>query len=184
MTTPDYTQPGSPDGTVPPAAPPAYETPSAPDQAIYGQQPTYEAPQQPSYEAPQPTYGAQQPTYGAPPPEYGAYPQSNYTGYAQPAYGGYPTAPKTNTLAIVALISGISAFVFLPFIGSIAAIITGHMSLNQLKTSGENGRGLGLTGLILGYVGLGLAILGTIAVVLWFGAIFATIPDGTFDSYS
>ena len=44
----------------------------------------------------------------------------------------------------------------IPFIGSIVAVITGHMSLSQIKRTGEGGRGLGLAGTIVGWVGIGL----------------------------
>uniref|UniRef100_UPI0013E3F01B DUF4190 domain-containing protein n=1 Tax=Microbacterium sp. CPCC 204701 TaxID=2493084 RepID=UPI0013E3F01B len=82
-----------------------------------------------------------------------------------PAYGyGYGAQPKTNVLAIVSLVASIVGFIgLLPIIGSIGAIITGHISLNQIKTNGENGRGMALAGTIVGYVGLGLWIIGTIA---------------------
>ena len=63
-----------------------------------------------------------------------------------PSSTPYSSAPeqKTNTLAIVALILGI----LIP----IAGIVVGHISLSQIKKTGENGRGLALTGTILGYV--------------------------------
>ena len=54
----------------------------------------------------------------------------------------FPQAPKTNTLAIISLVSA--------FFVSLAAIITGHIALGQIKRSGESGRGLALAGLILG----------------------------------
>ncbi|WP_262927891.1 DUF4190 domain-containing protein [Microbacterium sp. NIBRBAC000506063] len=56
----------------------------------------------------------------------------------------------------------------IPFIGSIVAIITGHMSLGKLKTSGEQGRGMALAGLIMGYVGIAFAVLG---VLLFFAVL-------------
>lgn len=64
----------------------------------------------------------------------------------EPSSTPYSSAPeqKTNTLAIVALILGI----LIP----IAGIVVGHISLSQIKKTGENGRGLALTGTILGYV--------------------------------
>lgn len=122
------------------------------------------------------------PAQGAypPPPAYGAYP-------APPAYGaappyGYGAPAKTNTLAIVSLIASIAGFVILPFIGSLVGVITGHLSLSQLRTSGEEGRGLALAGTIVGWVGLGLAILGIVAVVLFFSYFVAMYPS--FDTYS
>lgn len=51
---------------------------------------------------------------------------------------------KTNTLSIVALILG--------FLVPIGGIITGHISLGQIKKTGEAGHGMALAGTILGYV--------------------------------
>lgn len=131
---------------------------------------------------PPPAYG--QPAYGEPAqPAYGQ--QSGYgqqPGYAQPAYGeagygGYGTqapARKTNVLAIVSLIASISGFVILPFIGPIVGVITGHISLGQIKKTGEEGRGLALAGLIVGYVGIALAIIGTIALIAWIAWVSST----------
>ena len=141
------------EGAPPPSGqpePPPYTQPAPP---VYGQSappPAYGQPAQPGYgQAPQPPAG-----------------YSPYAGAPAPAYGAY-AAPKTNTLAIVSLVSSIAAFVILPFIGSIVGIITGHMSLSQIKRTGEQGRALGLWGTILGYVGIGLAIIGTIIFVAW-----------------
>ncbi len=61
-----------------------------------------------------------------------------------PAYVAPATGPRTNTLAIVALILGILV--------PIGGIITGHIALSQIKKSGEAGHGLALAGTIIGYV--------------------------------
>ena len=45
-------------------------------------------------------------------------------------------------------------------IGFIAGIICGHISLSQIKKTGEQGRGMAIAGLIIGYVGIVLFILG------------------------
>jgi hypothetical protein len=62
-----------------------------------------------------------------------------------------------NTLSVVSLATAVTGF------GALAAVITGHISLSQLKTSKENGRPLALAGLIVGYVFIGLAIVSAIA---------------------
>ncbi len=124
------------------------------DQTPTGQNPDVPPPPAPQY--------PQAPAYGAQPPAYPAY-------GAAPAYGAYPAPPKTNTLAIVSLIASIAGVVIVYFIGSIVGIITGHMSLSQLKTSNEGGRGLALAGVIVGYVGLALSILGVIAFIAFWG---------------
>lgn len=126
-----------------------------------GDQP-YGAPPPPPYGAGQQAYPQQQPAGGQPayPPQ--AYPQQAYGGQYG---GGYPTAPKTNTLAVVSLISSILGFTAVPFLGSVVGIITGHMALRQIRATGENGSGLAKAGLAIGYIVVVLTILAIIAVV-------------------
>ncbi|MEI3847442.1 MULTISPECIES: DUF4190 domain-containing protein [unclassified Microbacterium] len=155
-------------------------TPQSPQNPEPGSYPPVPPPPSPAQASP----GAYPPaSQGAYPPAYGsdpaaapgaAYGSTQAYGSA-PSYGyGYGAPAKTNTLAIVSLISSIASFVILPFIGSIVGVITGHMSLNQLKTSGEQGRGMALAGTIVGWVGLGLTILGIIAAIVFF-SFFAAI---------
>ena len=63
---------------------------------------------------------------------------------------------RTNTLAIVSLVSA--------FLVSLVAVITGHIALKQIKRSNgaEKGRGLAIAGTVLGYLGIvgGLAAAG------------------------
>lgn len=61
---------------------------------------------------------------------------------------------KLNTLAVVSLASAIS------WVGAVAGIITGHIALAQIKRSGEKGRALAVTALVLGY----LYVAGSIAM--------------------
>ena len=68
-----------------------------------------------------------------------------------PATAPAPGAPW-NVLAIVSLITSLVGF-------SLAGIITGHLSLGQLKTSGEQGHGLALAGVIIGYASIALAVI-------------------------
>lgn len=104
----------------------------------------------------------QQPGYTQAP----GYPQGGYpqAGYAQGGYGY--AAPGTNTLALVALIAGIAGYVVIPFIGHLTAVITGHMAKKQIAQTGEQGGGMATAGLVLGYIGLALSVLGGIIVVL------------------
>jgi hypothetical protein len=67
----------------------------------------------------------------------------------QPAMG--TEIPKTNTLSIVALLAG--------FMVPIAGIILGYVSLAQIKRTHEQGRGLALTGMIVGYVASAFFVL-------------------------
>ncbi|GAA1694049.1 hypothetical protein GCM10009808_08940 [Microbacterium sediminicola] len=107
------------------------------------------------------------PTPPAAPPAYGAAPTAPPV-YPAAAPGGYPPAPSTNTLAIVSLISSLVGVFIIPVIGQIVGVITGHISLGQIKHTGEGGRGLALAGVIVGWVSMGLWIIGIVLFVMFF----------------
>lgn len=88
--------------------------------------------------------------------------------YNEPA--GIPQispAKRDSTLAIVSLVTGIVGWTILPFIGSIVAVITGHLAKKEIRESGGTlgGDGMALAGLILGYTMIGLAILSLIIFI-------------------
>lgn len=72
---------------------------------------------------------------------------------------------RTNRLAIASLVCGIVLYSGLLPAG-LAAIILGHMARRQIRRTGDVGHGLAGAGLILGYVGLVLAILVTVIAAL------------------
>jgi hypothetical protein len=76
-----------------------------------------------------------------------------------------PPEARINGLAIASLACGIAQFGFGP-LGTIPAIVLGHMARHQIKRTGERGAGLAAVGLLLGYgaVVLGIVFL-TLAVV-------------------
>jgi hypothetical protein len=103
--------------------------------------------------------GYQQPGgYGQPP----AY-QPGY----QPGWPGGPAYPvtRTNGLAIAAMVCGIAQFAGFWLLGTIPAIILGHMARKQIRQTGEQGAGMATAGLVLGYVGIALTVIFAIAVV-------------------
>jgi hypothetical protein len=65
---------------------------------------------------------------------------------------------RTNGLAIASLACGIGQFAFGP-VATIPAIVLGHMARRQIKRTGEQGAGLALAGLILGWAAVALAII-------------------------
>jgi len=69
---------------------------------------------------------------------------------------------KTNGLAIASLACGLGQFVFGP-LATIPAIVFGHVARHQIKRTGEQGAGLALAGLILGWA---TVILGIILIVV------------------
>jgi hypothetical protein len=76
--------------------------------------------------------------------------------------------PRTSGLAIASLVTGVTGWIFLPIIGMITAIITGHMANKEIKNSNGSvtGKGMAKAGLILGYVQLALMILAVVIIVL------------------
>ena len=66
------------------------------------------------------------------------------------------TTPMTSKLAIAALVFGILAFCPLPLIGSIAAIVMGHVAYAKIRKSNGaiKGSGMAMAGFICGYVSL------------------------------
>jgi hypothetical protein len=76
-------------------------------------------------------------------------------------------------MAIVSLISGILGLTFIPLLGSIVAVITGYMARNEIRASGGTvgGEGLATAGLILGWIGVALLVLG-----LCIGGIAILVP--------
>ena len=67
---------------------------------------------------------------------------------------------KLNTLAVVSIATALTS------IGAVAAIITGHVALTQIKKSGQSGRGLALAGIIVGYVTIGFWVLTSIGFLI------------------
>jgi len=67
-----------------------------------------------------------------------------------------------NGLAIASLACGLAQFVFGP-VTAIPAIVFGHVARHQIKRTGEQGAGLALAGLILGWV---VVILGIVLIVV------------------
>ncbi|MBI2850700.1 MAG: DUF4190 domain-containing protein [Chloroflexi bacterium] len=68
---------------------------------------------------------------------------------------------KRRGFAIASLIFGIIGGYPLASSASIVAVILGHVALSKLKNNPDiySGKGLAIAGLILGYVGLALAVM-------------------------
>jgi hypothetical protein len=58
---------------------------------------------------------------------------------------------RVNPLAIASLVCGI---LWICWIGSLLAVVLGHLSLRQIRRRQDGGRGLAIAGLVFGYVGL------------------------------
>jgi hypothetical protein len=86
-----------------------------------------------------------------------------------------PIVKRESALAITSLITGIVGWTILPFIGSIVAVITGHLAKKEIRESGGTigGDGMAIAGLILGYTMIGLVLLG---IICFFTVIVALVP--------
>ena len=87
----------------------------------------------------------------------------------QPYYGppqAYPGNQRTNGMAIAAMICGIAQFFGFWLLGTIPAVVLGHIARRQIRQTGEQGAGMALAGLILGYVGLALSAIAVILLVV------------------
>ncbi|ANJ27840.1 hypothetical protein ATC03_15105 [Agromyces aureus] len=152
----DPNVPSSPSGDTPdiPTAPAAPVPPAPPAPPVYSTPPA--APPAPSV----PAYGTTAPAYDASAPAYGA-----------------PTPAKTNVLAIVSLVASLVGF--FTGIGFLVGIVCGHIGISQIKKTGEQGRGMAVAGLVIGYIGLVLSIILTIVFIVLF-AIAASYGGSTY----
>lgn len=75
----------------------------------------------------------------------------------------YRPAVTTSTLAVVSLVFGLLAWCVLPFVGAIVAIVCGHLARGEIRNSTpdrrQDGDGLAVAGLVLGYIQLTLSVL-------------------------
>lgn len=162
-----------------PHHPPPPSLPSTSSPPPFGPQAAAAAPYRPPFPTgPQPAAPSRPPhptgpqpaaPYRPPPPR--LQPSAPYTPPptgpqpAAPPWGSptMPTRPRTNTLALVSLLS--STVLSLFCIGSIIGPITGHLARKEIRGSGgaQTGDGLALAGIIIGYVTLALWIVYLIA---------------------
>lgn len=142
------------------------------------------------------SYGDQSGGYGQPPGSggygspggYGSSGGYNSGGYPPPGppggygppgggydpYGGYGPPPRGNNgMAIATLIMGIAGL-FVCGLPSIVGVVLGHISLGQIKRTGEEGRGMAVTGLVLSYFGVLAWLAGLLLWLVAVGAIFVS----------
>ena len=83
--------------------------------------------------------------------------------YGQQPYNPYPAQQGTNGFAIASLVLGLLWFYG---VGAILALVFGYMGKRQIDESDgrQQGRGLAIAGIILGWIGLALVVLVTIAI--------------------
>jgi hypothetical protein len=90
--------------------------------------------------------------------------QQNY-----PQNMNYNVLPSS-TLAIVSLVAGILGFTAMPIIGSIVAIWAGYAARNETRSipPKASGDGMATAGIVMGWIQIGLAIVGLCCVLAYF----------------
>jgi hypothetical protein len=88
-----------------------------------------------------------------------------------------PPTRQTSALAIVSLVAGLLGWTLLPWLGSLAAVITGHMARAEIRRSPATleGDGLAVAGLVLGWAMIIISVLAILAVILFFGGLAALL---------
>ena len=129
-----------------------------------------------------PPYGLPYPPYGTPPyppqgfvpyptavpyPPYGPppYPPPQRVGgydrrysdprYSDPRYYGAPVR-AVNGLAIASFVLGLLWFWW---IGSILAVVFGHIALREIRRRGQRGHGIAIAGAVLGWIGVATLVI-------------------------
>lgn len=80
----------------------------------------------------------------------------------QPPYGTPLVSPPMQaTVAGLAIASMVLGILWIYWLGSVLAIIFGHIALSQIKKSNgwKTGRGMAIAGVVLGYVGMATLVL-------------------------
>jgi hypothetical protein len=130
-------------------------------------------PTQPASPVPPSAFGhPSEPTTAPAHPYTGTYPTSGYGygyGYGQPVYVQpvIVTAP-TNGMAIAALVCAVLG------LGPVAAIL-GHVARKQIRETGEQGDGMALAGVIVGWITTGIYACVCAGYILFFATILGTV---------
>ena len=81
---------------------------------------------------------------------------------------------RTSTAAVLSLVFGILGWIAIPFIGSIVAVICGHVARAEIRRAPPNtyvGDGMAIAGLLLGWSQLILTVLAIMAMFMFFGGL-------------
>jgi hypothetical protein len=80
---------------------------------------------------------------------------------------------RTSTLAIISLVSGLLGWTLVPWLGSLVAIVTGHMARAEIRREAETteGDGLAVAGLVLGWAMVAISVLAVLMIFLFFGGL-------------
>jgi magnesium-transporting ATPase (P-type) len=89
----------------------------------------------------------------------------------EPGNGGYPPGSvgslgRTSGLAVASLVLGIVGLVAIPLVASIAAIVLGRNAQRDIARDPRlEGEGFATAGIMLGWIGVGLVLLGVLLII-------------------
>ena len=89
------------------------------------------------------------------------------------------TTPQTSGMAIASLVMGIAGWTLFPLVGSILAIVFGYAARRDIRSRPDEltGEGMAIAGLVLGWIMVGLSVIG-----LCIGAFAFCFLTGVFGS--
>ncbi|WP_428962076.1 DUF4190 domain-containing protein [Micromonospora fluostatini] len=93
----------------------------------------------------------------------GGYPVAGPAPYAAPGYGYGPPTPRTNNMAVAALILALVGFA--SCITAPVGAILGHVAQKQIRQTGEGGEGMAKAAIIVGWILTSLMVLGVLFYV-------------------
>jgi hypothetical protein len=87
------------------------------------------------------------------------------------------TMKQTSTKAIVSAVAGLLGWTLLPVLGSLTAIIAGHMARAEIRRNPDTltGDGWALVGLVLGWLSVVIAVASIVFLLLFFGGLAAAL---------
>ncbi len=85
---------------------------------------------------------------------------------AKPVARPTSVSRSTSFSAVVSLVLGCLAWLGLPVIGALGAVVSGHLARREIRVSGGHldGGGIALTGLVLGYAQIALIVAAIVAI--------------------
>lgn len=87
------------------------------------------------------------------------------------------TMKQTSTKAIVSAVAGLLGWTLLPVLGSLTAIIAGHMARAEIRRNPDTltGDGWALVGLVLGWLSVLIAVASIVFLLVFFGGLAAAL---------
>lgn len=114
----------------------------------------------------------QQQGWGTPPQQPAAWPPVPQQAWSAPTHPG----PRTNLLAVLAIVAAAAGTTIFLGLGSIAAIVLGAIALAQIRRTGDDGRLLAIWSIVLGAVTLVGLIAATVAGIAMIVTIVEQLP--------